>query len=156
MLVAQGWTTEQIQLKLLWEVACDLRMAVQGIRMDMEKQQQQQQQLQHQQQQHAKAMKTMKVKKAMKSMKAMRTSRSGAMTTTAACKAVAESMGLTTKGVKAAIVGALLGLSAKKTKKNRCFTFKEPLSMKLQVKRATPARKGVNMLPMKKRKQMKS
>merc|ERR1711924_470746 len=76
-------------------------------------------------------------------MKAMRTSKSGAMTAAGAYSAVAESIGLKPKDVKAAVEG-LLGLAAAQMKKIGSFKVAGMLNLKLKVKPATPARKGVN------------
>merc|ERR1712224_457415 len=79
----------------------------------------------------------------MKAMKAMRTSKTGAMTAAGAYSAVAETMGLKPKDVKAAVEG-LLGLAATQLKKNGAFKVAGMLNLKLKVKPAMPARKGVN------------
>merc|ERR1712182_42728 len=73
----------------------------------------------------------------------MRTSKTGAMTAAGAYSAVAESMGLKPKDVKAAVEG-LLGLAAAQVKKNGSFKVAGALNLKLKVKPAAPARKGVN------------
>merc|ERR1719397_2389254 len=82
----------------------------------------------------------MKAMKAMKEMKAMKT---GALTTAGAYSSVAETMGLKPKDVKAAVEG-LLGLAAVQIKKNGAFKLAGMLNLKLKVKPARPARKGVN------------
>merc|ERR1719439_213211 len=81
--------------------------------------------------------------KAMKAMKATKATKTGAMTTAGAYSSVAESMGLKPKDVKAAVDG-LLGLAAAQIKKNGSFKVAGMLNLKLKVKPATPARKGVN------------
>merc|ERR1711981_624819 len=67
----------------------------------------------------------------------------GVLTTAGAYSAVAESMGLKPKDVKAAVDG-LLGLAAAQIKKNGSFKVAGMLNLKLKVKPARPARKGVN------------
>merc|ERR1711981_397811 len=67
----------------------------------------------------------------------------GALTSAGAYSAVAESMGLKPKDVKAAVEG-LLGLAAAQIKKNGSFKVAGMLNLKLKVKPAAPARKGVN------------
>merc|ERR1719389_593274 len=79
--------------------------------------------------------------KAMKEMKAMKTG--GPLTTAGAYSSVAETMGLKPKDVKAAVEG-LLGLAAAQIKKTGSFKVAGMLNLKLKVKPATPARKGVN------------
>merc|ERR1719261_674360 len=81
--------------------------------------------------------------KAMKAMKAMKTSKTGAMTAAGAYSSVAESMGVKPKDVKAAVEG-LLGLAAAQVKKNGAFKVGGMLNLKLKVRPARPARKGVN------------
>merc|ERR1739841_292395 len=78
----------------------------------------------------------------MKAMKT-RTSKTGAMTAAGAYSSVSESMGLKPKDVKAAVEG-LLGLAAAQVKKNGIFKVAGMLNLKLKVKPAAPARKGVN------------
>merc|ERR1719484_496148 len=72
-----------------------------------------------------------------------KTSKSGAMTAAGAYSSVAESMGLKPKDVKAAVEG-LLGLAAAQIKKNGSFKVAGALNLKLKVRPAAPARKGVN------------
>merc|ERR1719158_1931331 len=79
----------------------------------------------------------------MKAMKAMKATKTGAMTAAGAYSSVAESMGLKPKDVKAAVEG-LLGLAAAQIKKNGSFKVGGYLNLKLKVKPAAPARKGVN------------
>merc|ERR1719456_2073692 len=79
--------------------------------------------------------------KAMKAMKA--TNKKGGLTAAGAYSSVAESMGLKPKDVKAAVEG-LLGLAAAQLKKNGSFKVAGMLNLKLKVKPAAPARKGVN------------
>merc|ERR1712178_391896 len=67
----------------------------------------------------------------------------GAMSATAAYGAVAESAGLKPKDVKGAIEGILL-LGAEQMKKSGSFKLAGMLNLKLKVRPATPARKGVN------------
>merc|ERR1712167_113527 len=75
-------------------------------------------------------------------MQAMKT-KTGALTTAGAYSSVAESMGLKPKAVKAAVEG-VLGLAAAQLKTNGTFKVAGMLNLKLKVKPATPARKGVN------------
>merc|ERR1712110_704876 len=85
-----------------------------------------------------------KAMKAMKAMKAAKGAKGGkAMTTTAAYKSVAESVGLKTKDVKGAME-ALVGVAADQLKKVGSFKIAGVLNLKLKQKPATPARKGVN------------
>merc|ERR1719484_461892 len=72
-----------------------------------------------------------------------KTSKSGAMTAAGAYSSVAESMGLKPKDVQAAVEG-LLGLAAAQIKKNGSFKVAGMLNLKLKVRPATKARKGVN------------
>merc|ERR1711924_536955 len=65
------------------------------------------------------------------------------MTAAGAYSSVAESIGLKPKDVKAAVEG-LLGLAAAQMKKIGSFKVAGMLNLKLKVKPATPARKGVN------------
>merc|ERR1719473_1727487 len=81
--------------------------------------------------------------KAMKAMKAMKTTKTGTLTATGAYSSVAETTGLKPKDVKAAVEG-LLGLGAAQLKKNGSFKVAGMLNLKLKVKPAAPARKGVN------------
>merc|ERR1712025_972062 len=69
--------------------------------------------------------------------------KSGAMTAAGAYSSVAETMGLKPKDVKAAVEG-LMGLAAAQIKKNGSFKLAGMLNLKLKVKPAAPARKGVN------------
>merc|ERR1712137_667205 len=66
-----------------------------------------------------------------------------AMTATAVYQSVAESTGLKSTQVKAAIEG-VLGVGANELKKNGSFKLGGMINMKLKKKAATPARKGVN------------
>ena len=85
-----------------------------------------------------------KAMKAMKAMKAAKGAKGGkAMTTTAAYKSVAESVGLKTKDVKGTME-ALVGVAADQLKKVGSFKIAGALNLKLKQKPATPARKGVN------------
>ena len=79
------------------------------------------------------AMKAMK-----KAMKATNT-----LTASGAYSSVAETSGLKPKDVKAAVEG-LLALGAAELKKNGSFKVAGMLNMKLKVRPATKARKGVN------------
>merc|ERR1712070_340420 len=90
-----------------------------------------------------KAMKAeaMKAMKAMKARKA--TTKTGAMTAAGVYIAAAESTGLKSKDVKAA-VETVLGLAAAQTKTNGSFKVAGMLNLKLKVRPATPARRGVN------------
>ena len=83
-------------------------------------------------------MKGMKVMKGMKAMKA-----GSAMTASGAYSAVAESVGLKPKDVKGAVEG-MMELAAQQLKKAGKFKLAGALNMKLKVKAAKPARKGVN------------
>merc|ERR1712031_106592 len=73
----------------------------------------------------------------------MKASKAGAMTASAAYSSVAESVGLKPQIVKGAVEG-LLSLAAAQVKKNGAFKVGGMLNLKLKVKPATPARKGVN------------
>merc|ERR1712146_623222 len=75
-----------------------------------------------------------------KEMKAMK---SDVLTAAGAYSSVAETMGLKPKDVKAAVEG-LLGLAAAQIKKNGSFKVAGMLNLKLKVRPAAPARKGVN------------
>merc|ERR1719364_252299 len=83
--------------------------------------------------------------KAMKAMKAaaMKAKKTDALTAAGAYSSVAETVGLKPKDVKGAVEG-LLGLAAAQIKKNGSFKVAGMLNLKLKVKPATPARKGVN------------
>ena len=74
----------------------------------------------------------------MKGMKA-----SSAMTVSGAYSAVAESAGLKPKEVKGAVEG-VLALAAEQMKKSGSFKLAGMLNLKLKVRPATKARKGVN------------
>merc|ERR1711904_540657 len=67
----------------------------------------------------------------------------GAMTAAEAYNSVAESTGLKPKDVKGSVEG-LLGLAATQLKKAGSFKLAGMLNLKLKVKPARPARKGVN------------
>merc|ERR1712195_351483 len=82
-----------------------------------------------------------KAMKAMKGMKAMKVG--GAMTASGAYSSVAETLGLKPKDVKAAVEG-LVAVAAAQIKKNGSFKVAGMLKLKLKVKAARPARKGVN------------
>merc|ERR1719207_233939 len=73
----------------------------------------------------------------------MKATKTGALTAAGVYSSVAETMGLKPKDVKAAVEG-LLGLAAAQMKKNGSFKVAGMLNLKLKVKPATPARKGVN------------
>merc|ERR1712159_840297 len=77
----------------------------------------------------------------MKGMKGMKAS--SAMSASAAYSAVAESAGLKPKEVKGAVEG-VLALAAGQMKKSGSFKLAGMLNLKLKVRPATPARKGVN------------
>merc|ERR1719198_1612573 len=66
-----------------------------------------------------------------------------AMTTSGAYSAVAETTGLKSKEVKAALEG-LIQIAAEQLKKNGSFKLGGALNLKLKKKPARPARKGVN------------
>merc|ERR1712100_86233 len=90
----------------------------------------------------------MKGAKAMKVMKAMKAKPAamkagGALTVSGAYSSVAESMGLKPKEVKGAIEGVVT-LAAQQLKKNGKFKLGTFINLKLKVKPASPARKGVN------------
>merc|ERR1712185_247058 len=76
-------------------------------------------------------------------MGAMKATKTGALTAAGAYGSVAESMGLKAKDVKAAVEG-LMVLAAAQLKKSGSFKVAGMLNLKLKVKPATPARKGVN------------
>merc|ERR1711904_316156 len=82
---------------------------------------------------------------AMKAMKAkaMKATKTGALTTAGAYSSVDETLGLKPKDVKAAVEG-LLVVAAAQMKKNGSFKVAGMLNLKLKVKPAKPARKGVN------------
>merc|ERR1719454_2573272 len=67
----------------------------------------------------------------------------GAMTAAGAYGSVAETMGLKPKEVKGAIEG-VMALAAQEMKKNGSFKIGGALNLKLKIKPARPARKGVN------------
>merc|ERR1719261_1997592 len=77
----------------------------------------------------------------MKVMKA--TKKAAGVTVTGAYASVAESTGLTPKDVKSSVEG-LLGLAPTQLKKTGSFNLSGMLNLKLKVKPARPARKGVN------------
>merc|ERR1712093_92165 len=84
------------------------------------------------------------MKAAKKAMKAMPAKKSGSvMTVSGAYSSVAETMGLKPKEVKGAIEG-VVSLAAQQLKKNGKFKLGTFINLKLKVKPATPARKGVN------------
>ena len=65
------------------------------------------------------------------------------LTATAVYASVAETVGLKPKEVKAALEG-VMAVGAEELKKTGAFKFAGMLNLKLKVKPATPARKGVN------------
>merc|ERR1719335_1950558 len=67
----------------------------------------------------------------------------GAMTAAGAYSSVAEKVGLKPKNVKAAVEGFML-VAATQVKKSGAFKVGGMLNLKLKVKPARPARKGVN------------
>merc|ERR1719473_2399696 len=73
----------------------------------------------------------------------MKTTKTGALTAAGAYSSVAETMGLKPKDVKAAVEG-LLVLASAQLKKSGSFKVAGMLNLKLKVKPAAPARKGVN------------
>merc|ERR1712050_714553 len=79
--------------------------------------------------------------KAMKAMKAMKTGT--AMTASGAYSSVAESTGLKPKDVKGSVEG-VLAVAADQLKKAGSFKLAGMLNLKLKVRPARPARKGVN------------
>merc|ERR1719335_2133147 len=80
--------------------------------------------------------------RAMKSMKAMRAEKRG-MTMTAVYQAVADTAGLKRKDVKATME-SYMDICASELKKTGSFKIAQNLKLKLKVKPARPARKGVN------------
>merc|ERR1719218_144325 len=74
-------------------------------------------------------------------MKAAR--KAGTMTAAGVYSSAAETLGMKPKDVKAA-VEHVLGVAAAQTKANGSFKVAGMFNMKLKVKPATPARKGVN------------
>merc|ERR1712078_926866 len=82
-------------------------------------------------------MRSMKAK-AMKSMK-----KANGLTATAAYQAVADTSGLKRKDVKA-VMETYLDVCASELKKTGTVKIGQALKLKLKVKPATPARKGVN------------
>merc|ERR1712193_511676 len=81
--------------------------------------------------------------KAMKAMKAKAMKAGSAMSASGAYSAVAESAGLKPKDVKGAVEG-ILTLAAEQMKKAGSFKLAGMLNLKLKVRPATKARKGVN------------
>merc|ERR1719295_1886917 len=79
----------------------------------------------------------------MKSMKAMRAAQKTGMTATAVYQAVADSAGLKRKDVKSTME-EFMKVCASELKKTGSFKISQALKLKLKVKPATPARKGVN------------
>merc|ERR1739838_1278944 len=81
----------------------------------------------------------------MKAMKAMKAApkAGGVLTASGAYSAVAESLGLKAKDVKAAVDG-IMTVASEQLKKNGSFKLGGSLNLKLKKKPATPARKGVN------------
>merc|ERR1712184_145625 len=69
--------------------------------------------------------------------------KSGALTQGAVAAAAAATTGLKPKDVKA-VLGAVVDIAAKELKKIGSFKFAGVLNMKLKMKPAVPARKGVN------------
>merc|ERR1711879_722828 len=81
--------------------------------------------------------------KAMKtSMKAMKASKAG-LSATEVYQSVADSCGIKRKEVKAA-VDAYMDVCSAELKKTGTFKIGQTIKLKLKVKPATPARKGVN------------
>merc|ERR1712173_582067 len=80
---------------------------------------------------------------AMKAMGAMKAMKSGAMTASGAYSSVAESTGLKPKDVKGSVEG-VLAVAADQLKKAGSFKLAGMLNLKLKVRPARPARKGVN------------
>merc|ERR1719198_1292477 len=80
--------------------------------------------------------------KSMKSMKAMKTEKKS-LSATSIYQAVADSSGLKRKDVKAAME-AYMDVCASELKKTGTFKIGQNIKLKLKVKPATPARKGVN------------
>merc|ERR1712057_113460 len=90
------------------------------------------------------AMKAPPAKAAKKTMKAKPAKKSGgALTASGAYSSVAEKMGLKPKEVKGAIEGVVT-LAAQQLKKTGKFKVGTFINLKLKVKPASPARKGVN------------
>merc|ERR1719159_1801926 len=79
--------------------------------------------------------------KGMKGMKGMKAS--SGLTATAVYSSVAETTGLKSKDVKAAVEG-VIEVAAAELKKTGQFKLAGALNMKLKKKPAQPARKGVN------------
>merc|ERR1712232_1091791 len=79
---------------------------------------------------------------AMKSMKAMKAMKSG-LTASAVYESVADTCGIKRKDVKAA-VDAYMDVCASELKKTGTFKIGQNIKLKLKVKPARPARKGVN------------
>merc|ERR1712150_316600 len=69
--------------------------------------------------------------------------KTAALSQSAVASAAAETTGLKPKNVKA-VLGAVVDIAAKELKKNGSFKFAGVLNMKLKLKPAMPARKGVN------------
>ncbi len=90
----------------------------------------------------------MKTAKAIQWLRSMRdawkrTTKSAVLTQAAAYKIAAKAMGLKEKDVKAAVEG-LLGFTANQLKTNGSTELAGMLKLKLKLKPATPARKGVH------------
>merc|ERR1711959_34637 len=84
------------------------------------------------------------MKVAKKAMKAKPAKKSGStLTASGAYSAVAEKLGLKPKEVKGAIEGVVT-VAAQQLKKGGKFKFGTFINLKLKVRPATPARKGVN------------
>merc|ERR1719450_2012476 len=81
----------------------------------------------------------------MKSMKAMKAQKSakGGLTASAVYESVADTCGIKRKDVKAA-VDAYMDVCASELKKTGAFKIGQTIKLKLKVKPARPARKGVN------------
>merc|ERR1719392_525821 len=79
----------------------------------------------------------------MKAMKGKKKSGGSGLSATGAYSSVAESCGLKSKDVKAAVEG-LMELAAAQCKKNGSFKVAGMLNLKLKKRPARPARKGVN------------
>merc|ERR1712139_266772 len=84
-----------------------------------------------------------KAMKAMKAMKASPMKAGGPMTVSGAYSSVAETLGLKPKEVKGC-VESIASVAADQLKKNGTFKIGGFLNLKLKVKPASPARKGVN------------
>merc|ERR1711865_1050358 len=76
-------------------------------------------------------------------MKAMKAMKSGAMTASAAYGSVAETTGLKPKDVKSVVEG-IMAVAAAEVGKNGSFKLAGMLKLKLKIKKARKAKRGIN------------